>query len=211
MTDAVLGAVSESAAPSTVPELTRRLGVHANTVRAHLAGLLEDGLVARESVPAKGRGRPSHVYWPSAMGWTVLRGGSVVEEYRGLSAAFAEHLAAHSTDPTGEARAVGRAWGRQLAARGASTSSTGRSSTTAQEEVVGLLEDLRFSPSSDAEGIALRTCPLLDVAQRLPEVVCQVHRGLVEGVLERHGTPDVEVDLIPFAEPGACRLRLRSS
>ncbi len=51
----------------------------------------------------------------------------------------------------------------------------------------------------------LRTCPLLDAARTYPQVVCTVHRGLVEGLLDAAGEPPAgEADgvaLDPFAEP----------
>ena len=53
----------------------------------------------------------------------------------------------------------------------------------------------------------LRRCPLLDVARQYPEMICQVHKGLISGALTELGGDDVGVDLLPFAEPDACRLR----
>jgi len=193
----------------TVPDLAQRLGLHTNTVRTRLAVLIEGGLAEREMLPANGRGRPSHAFAPSAAGRAALRGASVFEEYRSLSAAFAGHLAQAPGDPTEAARAIGHAWGRQSATTGAaSTWPQHRASNEAERQILGLLSDLRFDPSPDDDGVALRTCPFLDVAQRVPQVICQVHRGMVEGALEQYGAAGVAVDLVPFSEPGACRLRL---
>ncbi len=48
----------------------------------------------------------------------------------------------------------------------------------ARREVLGVLADLGFDPAdSRDEVVLLSRCPLLDVARRYPEVVCQVHRG----------------------------------
>ena len=49
----------------------------------------------------------------------------------------------------------------------------------------------------------LRTCPLLDAARLHPEVVCQVHLGLVAGALEAHREPSDGLRLAPFSRPGA--------
>ena len=54
----------------------------------------------------------------------------------------------------------------------------------------------------------LRTCPLLDAAKRHPEVVCQVHLGLVAGALEADDHSAEGLGLRPFARPGACELAL---
>jgi predicted ArsR family transcriptional regulator len=76
--------------------------------------------------------------------------------------------------------------------------------------VVGLLDELGFAPEADSRAatVALRRCPLLDAAREHPQVVCQVHLGIVRGALEHHGGDPEPTDLIPFAEPGACRLHL---
>ncbi len=57
----------------------------------------------------------------------------------------------------------------------------------------------------------LRTCPLLDAARRHPEVVCQVHLGLVDGALAAHEVTAPGARLEPFARPGACVLTLSSA
>ena len=56
--------------------------------------------------------------------------------------------------------------------------------------------------------VRLRTCPLLEAARRHPEVVCEVHAGLVEGADAAYGGTGTGVDLRPFAVPGACLLAL---
>lgn len=77
----------------------------------------------------------------------------------------------------------------------------------AARAVMGSLIDLGFSPEADAGTIRLRTCPMLDTARDYPEVMCEIHRGLVRGVLDHAGSR-ADVMLAPFAEPGACVLRL---
>jgi hypothetical protein len=69
------------------------------------------------------------------------------------------------------------------------------------------------APSGPTDEIVLRSCPLLESAREHPEVVCQVHRGLVEGVLGRDGDgsdgrADVRVELDPWGRPEGCRLVL---
>ena len=62
--------------------------------------------------------------------------------------------------------------------------------------------------STSGTTVLLRTCPLLDAARRHPEVVCQVHLGLVAGALEAHREPSDGLRLAPFSRPGACELTL---
>lgn len=211
--DVLLASLVAQVESATVPDLAQRLGMHANTVRTRLAALIADGLVERETVPGQGRGRPAHAFRPSAAGKAALRADNVFAEYRGLSAAFVDYLAQAPGDPTEQARSIGQTWGRQLAATDSAPIGRDRQGATdapiaAKAKVVDLLTGMRFDPAADDDGIALRTCPLLDVAQRVPQVICQVHHGLVEGALEHYGAPEIAVELVPFAEPGACRLRL---
>lgn len=184
------------------------VGLHANTIRAHLQELTVTGLVRMETVAPVGRGRPAHLYSITDEGRAVPRiNDPAFAEYRGLTTAFATYLASRSDNPADEAREIGRAWGRQLGdgAGGGAADPTGM--------VMRLLARLGFTPVPPAtdpgEGIALRTCPLLELAEEMPEVICQVHQGLIEGALGRAGASTVGVELLPFAEPGACRLHLR--
>ncbi len=70
---------------------------------------------------------------------------------------------------------------------------------------------LGFSPQVEPDAVLLRTCPLLDAARRHPEVVCQVHLGLVDGALAAHEVTAPGARLEPFARPGACVLTLSSA
>lgn len=83
------------------------------------------------------------------------------------------------------------------------------------------LERMGFSPEpgeateqvgASPTEIRLVTCPLLDAAREHPAVVCSIHHGLVEGLVEEppHRSAGHSrahpVTLVPFAEPGACLL-----
>jgi hypothetical protein len=74
---------------------------------------------------------------------------------------------------------------------------------------VDRLDDLGFGPeraATDRPSTGSPGCPLLEAAYRHPEVVCGVRRGIVRGALEEHGADLTGSELVPFAEPGACRL-----
>ena len=76
--------------------------------------------------------------------------------------------------------------------------------------MVALLDEIGFAPQADdtTSAVRLTRCPLLEAAHKHPDVVCGVHLGLVRGALEEYGADPEGTDLIPFAEPGACRLEL---
>ena len=52
--------------PLDAREVAERVGLHVNTVRVHLNGLVEAGLVSSETLPPQGRGRPRVAYSATA-------------------------------------------------------------------------------------------------------------------------------------------------
>ncbi|MGV0718262.1 helix-turn-helix domain-containing protein [Mycolicibacterium sp. XJ662] len=187
-------------APVRTADAAAELGLHQNTVREHLDALVDLDLVERATEPAVGRGRPAALYRPSAADPALQ-----ARDYAGLATALAGHLARTSADPERDARAAGVEWGREL------VEGTARADGDQQKAVLDALARLGFAPDDDGSGhgVALRRCPLLDAARRYPSVVCQVHLGIVEGLLQGIGAPTGPgLDLLPFAEPGACRLFL---
>lgn len=63
---AVLAYLVEVGTPVTVRQVSHSSGQHANTVRQHLDGLVEDGLVERSQQRPVGRGRPAIRYQAGA-------------------------------------------------------------------------------------------------------------------------------------------------
>jgi predicted ArsR family transcriptional regulator len=190
------------AEPTTLAALVSLSGLHANTVREHLDALVRDGLARRHAEPPSGRGRPAWLYEATD------RDEAGSSEYAGLAATLAAAIHRSSAQPTEDAVEAGREWGHQLAAeRGAVPT---KSATAARREVVNLLDEVGFAPRADSRAAVVRLtrCPLLEAAHRYPDVVCGVHLGLVRGALEEYGAATDGTDLLPFAEPGACRLHL---
>ncbi|NYF98458.1 helix-turn-helix domain-containing protein [Janibacter cremeus] len=191
----VLEVLRAGGRPMRVTEIAAGVGSHENTVRSHLSQLLDRSLVTTATAPAEGRGRPAVLYEAGPAP------GVRVDEYRALTGAFAADLIAGGDSPQvrERARRIGRAWGERLATPGATVSEREHLDTT--------LADLGFGPVRDGATVRLTTCPLLDLAVENPDVICQVHLGLVDGTLER-GDDDEPAELTPFAEPGACLLRV---
>lgn len=188
--------------PVTIAALCESTGLHANTLREHLDALIHDGLASRQRAEVSGRGRPAWLYRATS------EDVAASPEYAGLAAALAASIARTSTTPGDDAEAAGREWGATLATeRGVEAT---RDPHRARQGVVGLLDDMGFGPRPDAEAVEVRLerCPLLEAAHKHPEIVCRVHVGLTRAVLEQHGVASGGTELIPFAEPGACVLKL---
>lgn len=197
----VVDAVGSGAGPLSLGEVATACGLHENTVREHLRTLLAHGVVTRTRAEPEGRGRPGWRY-------AVADEGTVSgAEYAALAAALAGYIERTSSTPHVDAITAGEAWGHDLAGDRPLTDS---SPLSARQYVVDLLADVGFAPEPDEQvrEVRLTRCPLLDTARRHPDVVCHVHLGLVRGALAEHGAPTREVRLLPFSEPGACRLVL---
>ncbi len=161
---------------------------------------------------------------------------SAGQEYVALAAALLDQVASTSPNPGQVAEQAGERWGRSLAEQraGRHAAPAENAATTAADSpgagapdrsaagasappcdpsqaVVEILDDLRFSPepSPKKDVLRLTTCPILDAARHNPDVVCQVHLGIVRGALAQLGGDPDSADLTAFAEPGACLLTLR--
>jgi predicted ArsR family transcriptional regulator len=198
---AVLAALERQPEPTTLATLSRTTSLHVNTIREHLEALQSQGQVRRRRAAPSGRGRPAWLYEA-----TRPSHPSGVSEYAALASTLAAAIHRSSPDPRGEGIDAGKAWGQALA-RGKQEGDVS-GAADARQRVVDLLTDLGFAPEplNRATAVRLTRCPLLDAARSHPDVVCGVHLGIVRGALQEWGTPVHDVELLPFSEPGACRL-----
>ncbi len=195
--------ISASTAPRSATDLAESLSLHPNTVRLHLERLREAGLIDVEVLHRGTVGRPQHRYSlaPGAPGLGFDPPAHVL--LAGLLAALAETSGAKGLG----ARATGRAWGRSAAERSLErTQDQGCLSLVAQE-----LDRLGFEPAADdtatldgSTRIEFLHCPFRELAEAYPELVCNLHRGIVEGVAEsRRGTVEAFSTLY---EPDPCHV-----
>ena len=170
-----------SGRPVPVRELATRLGLHPNTIRPHLRRLVEAGIVASET-----RRGPSAVGRPQTVYTAVAMDNSEGRDYRLLADILAT-LMTGARARTG-AEALAREWGDYLMTRHAPPPGARRPgpNLAALREA---LAEAGFDPRFRRRGnrvveIALRGCPFRDLLEEHRELVCTVHRGLLEGMLE---------------------------
>ncbi len=124
-----------------------------------------------------------------------------------MAGALARTIALTVPDPVAAARDAGHTWGTSLAAT--DTITPARPEQSASSRVVQILDDLGFAPSTTSSAVVeLRRCPILDAATTYPDVVCNVHMGLIAGVLDADGVDTEGSHLEPFSAPGVCSLHL---
>lgn len=213
---AVLDVLRTSRTPLDVPALAAAVGLHPNTVRSHLDRLLEVGLVS-EAIEARTRpGRPRLLYTavapetdPAAPGSAgPAESGTTEDSYRLLAGLLADSLAAGTPDArAGGERAgdAGRRWSEQFVPADEPTAGP-IDPAGAIDRVVEILDGVGFAPalSEDRTAIELHRCPFLDVAKDHSDIVCSVHRGLMQGALDRMHALTIGIRLEPFVRPGVC-------
>jgi predicted ArsR family transcriptional regulator len=192
----LVAALEEAVVALDASELARRVGLHANTVRWHL-GILEDaGIVGSRPEHRATPGRPRRV-WER----TPHEEHDEADEHRALARALVSAVAGRP-EAASDAEAAGRSWGRRVGRR------SGAPTGAPVERLARVLEAHGFEPNVEGLEIAMRRCPFADVARESPAVVCGIHRGLVQGVLEETESPLALRDLQVFPRPGVCVLRL---
>jgi predicted ArsR family transcriptional regulator len=197
----VLEVLQAAHGPLTVPEVAEQVGLHPNTARFHLDGLVEQGLVERTSEDRDVPGRPRALYSAAPGARQAGR-----RSYRLLAQILASYLAAHSKQPEKAALAAGEEWGRFMTERPAPFRRV--DATAATRELTDTLEDIGFDPEAVTAGrrrqILLHHCPFREVAEQDSRVVCTVHLGLMRGVLAELDAPLEVTRLDPFVEPRMC-------
>ncbi len=187
----------------SIVEIADRIGVHPNTVRFHLRGLVDDGRVEQVEDTRGTPGRPALMFRAhTGMDPTGPR------NYRLLAGALAGLLAA-GPDPGGKAVKAGRTWGSQLTGGDDAHADSGTVVTDGQAtgRLVALLDDLGFAPERDqarAGTIGLRHCPFLDLVPEHAGVICPLHLGLMQGALDALGAEITVTRLEPFVESDLC-------
>src|SRR3954452_1445471 len=71
-----------------------------------------------------------------------------------------------------------------------------------------LLRERGYEPYDDGGVVRMRNCPFHAVAQRQPEVVCEMNHALLQGLVDGLGTPGLNATLEPG--PGRCCVALRT-
>jgi predicted ArsR family transcriptional regulator len=203
---AVYRELSTSTRPLSAQDLADQLGVHANTVRLHLERLREVGIVDVEAVHRGTVGRPQHLYFLADGAPGVGFDPPAHALLSALLASLAERVGADAVD----AADAGRAWGAEVGRRTRS-----RSCLRALEQE---LQRLGFEPAvgpgdGPSEGsvrIEFLHCPFRELAEAYPELVCNLHRGLCEGVVERAGSGRVD-EFATLYDPEPCHVTVAST
>lgn len=191
--------------PLGVAQVAERAGLHTNTARFHLDGLAKAGLAERQPEERARPGRPRMVYRACAQ--DVAAGQ---RSYRLLATMLTSLVAGAVPEPTRIAVEAGQEWGRYLAERPAPFQRV--DAADGIRRLSAVLADAGFAPGpvSDpaAPVIPLRHCPFREIALQHGDVVCALHLGLMQGILDEVRAPVTADRLEPFVEPSLCLAHL---
>ena len=185
--------LGEERRPVGTEELAQRLNLRPNGVRVHLERLREAGLVARQRT-RQARGRPRDMWLISP---DARPGGDPPSAYADLGRWLARVIAPGRTSLR-RIEATGRMIGQELAPQGP---------CAAEEKMHAALASMGFQPSREAKpagGLTYRlcNCPYRDAVHENPDVVCTLHRGITQGLLDRLA-PDTKLRAFVPRDPDA--------
>jgi len=194
----VLQALRADGTARSADQVAAVVGLHVNTVRFHLRRLVADGLADEQVGVAGGRGRPGLFYRARP----DTEGG---RSYALLSQMLIDVAADVDDQRLDE---VGRAWGARLLAETAPDPDGDVVSI-----VAAVMTSVGFAPRIDTHRngltVHLTHCPFVEAARRQPDLVCTLHRSVLQGVLDGVDGGLRVAELVPFATSTTCIARVR--
>ena len=177
--------IARSPMPRSTADIAETLGLHPNTIRPHLERMREVGLLDVEVDSRGAVGRPTNRYSVAADAPSLGLEPPAFPTLAGLLA----QVAAQSLPAVEDITEIGRRQGRVAALRNSAGGSRPTSARACASALMAELANLGFDPTSelddDAEGagltIAFAHCPFRELAEIYPQLVCNLHRGIVEG------------------------------
>lgn len=171
--------LARSPSPRATAEVAEALALHPNTVRPHLERMRDVGLL---EVLVDGRGsvgRPQHRYQLAPDAPSL---GLEPPAYPVLAGLLA-NVAAACTPAAVEVAEAGRDHGRHAGAR-----RRGASEGSGAAVVMAEMAEMGFDPVASQDGdttsVVFTACPYRELAEAFPDLVCELHRGMIEGLAD---------------------------
>jgi len=177
--------LARSPLPLATADVAEVLDLHVNTVRPHLERMRDVGLLRVEASGRGGVGRPQHLY---SLAPDAPSLGLEPSPFPTLARVLLQAAATAGLDP-GELTDAGRSQG---------VADAGQWPTGADTLDALIIEQakLGFDPAvvelESSAIMAFTHCPFRDLAEAHPDLVCALHRGLVEGLVGPLGGLRVE-------------------
>lgn len=198
--------LARSPRPLATADVAAALDLHPNTVRPHLERMRDVGLLQVQSESRGGVGRPQHLYTLAADAPSLGLEPAAFPLLARMLLRLAAATGADGADALDAGRDQGRVDGERLRHRGCLSA------------VVGQLDEMGFDPAllidsdpvagAEAVTIAFAHCPFRDLATQRPDLLCSLHRGLIEGVVDVIGGGEV-VGFGSLVDRDPCQVEIR--
>jgi predicted ArsR family transcriptional regulator len=185
--------LARAPAPLSTADVAESLDLHPNTVRPHLERMREVGLLSVTMESRGAVGRPQHRYALAPDAPSLGLEPPAMPQLARMLLTVASAAGAGSDD----CAEAGREHGRAVAAAMAGAfhddrdDEDGDRATTCVAALLTELDRLGFDPEvagdDDGTTVAFTHCPFAALAEAHPELVCHLHRGIVEGVVAGMG------------------------
>lgn len=192
--------LARAPSPLATAEIADSLALHPNTVRPHLERMRDVGLLEVIADAQGSVGRPQHRYSlaPDAPSLGFEPPAFPILARMLLQLAVAAGL------PASDAVDAGREQGALAAAR---PDRTGACAAALSAELASLGFDPAEVTDHIGTTIAFTRCPFRELAEANPDLVCGLHRGLVEGFVDARGDAAV-VDFHDLADRTPCQVEI---
>jgi len=190
--------LARSPRPLSTSDVADSLDLHLNTVRPHLERMREVGLLESRPDTSGAVGRPQKLYGLASDAPSL---GLEPPVYPMLASMLLQ-VAVDAGPDTESVLEAGRRAGARMA-------HAPRTLGTCADMTVQMLEELGFDPATVTEAgcttVAFGHCPFADLAEDQHQVVCSLHRGMLEGFVDEvsGASPDSGAVVTEFYDIGA--------
>jgi len=197
--------LARSPRPLSTADVAGALDLHPNTVRPHLERMREVGLLQVRSESRGGVGRPQHLYSLAPDAPSLGLEPASFPTLARMLVRLAAATGADAADALDVGRDQGRTDAEHLRPRGCLTA------------VLAQLDAMGFDPAVAADEapadevvatVAFTHCPFRDLAEQRPDLLCSLHRGLIEGVVDATGGGQV-VGFGSLVDRTPCQVEIR--
>jgi predicted ArsR family transcriptional regulator len=168
--------LARAPAPRSTAQVSQTLDLHPNTVRPHLERMREVGLLDVEVASGGGVGRPQHLYTIAPDAPSLGLEPPLFPRLASMLLAMAAAAGADGAEAVEAGRSLGRDDSRRVG-----------NDRPCIEALAAQLAEFGFDPEvalGETTTIGFAHCPFASLAEANPELVCGLHRGMVEGFVE---------------------------
>jgi len=198
--------LARSPRPLATADVATALDLHPNTVRPHLERMRDVGLLQVQSESRGGVGRPQHLYSLAADAPSLGLEPASFPILARMLLRLAAATGADAAEALEAGRDQGRADGERLRPRGCLGAVVSQLDAMGFDPALAIDDD----PAAQAEAvtIAFAHCPFRDLAEQRPDLLCSLHRGLIEGVVGAIGGAEV-VGFGSLVDRTPCQVEIR--